>query len=136
MTGVIYLGRIPHGFYETEMKSYFSQFGTVERISIPRNKKTGRFKHFAFIEFQDEKVAKIAQETMDNYLLMNHQLVCKMVNEIPDNLCSKKFKFINWVKKEALKRSKSSLESRKARINSKMEEKNQKMKDLGIDYSF
>lgn len=42
--GVIYLGRIPHGFYEDEMKSYFSQFGTVTRLKLYRSKKvTGTF---------------------------------------------------------------------------------------------
>ena len=40
--GVLYLGRIPHGFYETEMKSYFSQFGDVEKIRLARNKKVSR----------------------------------------------------------------------------------------------
>jgi nucleolar protein 15 len=38
-TGVVFLGRIPHGFYEDEMRSYFSQFGTVLRIRLSRNKK-------------------------------------------------------------------------------------------------
>lgn len=37
--GVIYVGRIPHGFYEKQMKSYFSQFGKVLRLKISRNRK-------------------------------------------------------------------------------------------------
>lgn len=37
--GVLYLGRIPHGFYEAEMKAYFSQFGDVTRLRLSRNKK-------------------------------------------------------------------------------------------------
>lgn len=36
--GVIYLGHIPHGFYEKEMNSYFSQFGEVTNIRIPKSK--------------------------------------------------------------------------------------------------
>lgn len=39
--GVLYLGRIPHGFYEDEMRSYFSQFGDVTRLRLSRNKKVG-----------------------------------------------------------------------------------------------
>lgn len=130
----IYLGRIPHGFYENEMRSYFSQFGTVLKVHIPRNKKTGRFKHYAFIEFQEESVAKIAQETMNNYLLMNHQLVCKMAESVEGS--TKKFKFINWVKLEQKKRSTSSLDKRIERISLKKKEKVEKLKELGIDYSF
>lgn len=37
--GVIYLGHIPHGFYENEMRQYFSQFGTVTRLKLARSKK-------------------------------------------------------------------------------------------------
>lgn len=129
----IYLGRIPHGFYETEIRSYFSQFGTVVAVHIPRNLKTGRFKHFAFIEFQEAQVAKIAQETMNNYLLMNHQLVCKMASSLKE---SKKIKFINWRKVEQKKRSNSSLEKRLERIQLKKKEKAEQLKKLGIDYSF
>lgn len=35
--GVVYLGHVPHGFYEQEMKSFFSQFGKVTNINIPRS---------------------------------------------------------------------------------------------------
>ena len=130
----IYLGRIPHGFYESEMRSYFSQFGTVEQVHIPRNKKTARFKHYAFVEFKEASVAKIAQETMDNYLMMNHQLVCKLVDSIAPS--SKKFKFINWKKLEQEKRTNQSLEKRLERIANKKKDKMEKLKELGIDYSF
>lgn len=36
--GVVYLGHIPHGFYENEMKQYFSQFGEVTNVKIPKSK--------------------------------------------------------------------------------------------------
>lgn len=75
--GVIYLGRIPHGFYEEQMKEYFSQFGEITRLRLSRNKKTGRSKHFAFLEFKNAEVAKIVADTMDNYLLFGHLLKCK-----------------------------------------------------------
>ena len=37
--GVIYLGHLPFGFFEAQMKSFFAQFGVVTRIKISRNKK-------------------------------------------------------------------------------------------------
>ena len=77
--GVIYLGRIPHGFYEDQMRAYFTQFGTVTRLRLSRNKKTGRSKHYGFVEFDSAKVAEIVAETMDNYLLMGRILQCKVV---------------------------------------------------------
>lgn len=37
--GVVYLGRIPYGFFEEQMLEYFSQFGEVTRLRLARNKK-------------------------------------------------------------------------------------------------
>lgn len=88
--GVIYIGRLPEGFEETELKKYFNQFGEITNVRVPRNKKTGRSKHFAFVEFENSEVAKVAQETMNNYLLLNHQLKVNIVDE--EFKSSKKFK--------------------------------------------
>ncbi|KAJ4294542.1 nucleolar protein [Kalmusia sp. IMI 367209] len=77
--GVIYLGRIPHGFFESQMKKYFSQFGTVNRLRLSRNKKTGASKHYAFIEFANAEVAEIVAKTMHNYLMFGHILQCRTI---------------------------------------------------------
>ena len=39
LSGVVYLGHIPHGFFEQEMRTYFSQFGNVNRLKLSRSKK-------------------------------------------------------------------------------------------------
>ena len=39
---VLYIGHVPHGFYEDQMRAYFGQFGDVTRLRLSRNKKTGR----------------------------------------------------------------------------------------------
>jgi len=36
---VLYLRRLPHGFYEDQLKVYLSQFGTVTRLRLSRNQK-------------------------------------------------------------------------------------------------
>ncbi|KAI8934023.1 hypothetical protein NX059_008791 [Plenodomus lindquistii] len=77
--GVIYVGRVPRGFFEKQMKQYFSQFGKVNQLRLSRNKKTGASKHFAFVEFASSEVADIVARTMDNYLLFGHILKCKLV---------------------------------------------------------
>ncbi|KAJ2048212.1 nucleolar protein, partial [Coemansia sp. S2] len=79
--GVIYIGRIPHGFYEEQMMGYFKQFGTIKRLRLSRNPKTGRSRHFAFIEFAHHEVAKIVAETMNNYLMFERLLKCVVVPE-------------------------------------------------------
>ena len=35
---MVYVGHIPHGFYEKEMKDFFSQFGTVKRLRLSRSR--------------------------------------------------------------------------------------------------
>ncbi|XP_015686850.1 MKI67 FHA domain-interacting nucleolar phosphoprotein-like, partial [Protobothrops mucrosquamatus] len=37
--GVVYVGHIPRGLYESQLKQYFSQFGTVTRLRLSRSKK-------------------------------------------------------------------------------------------------
>lgn len=49
--GVIYLGHIPHGFYEDEIRGFFSQFGTINKVRLSRSKKVCPFskRHDRFI---------------------------------------------------------------------------------------
>lgn len=75
--GVVYLGHIPHGFFEDEIEAYCSQFGRVTRVRVARSKNTGRSKGYAFVEFQHPEVAKIVAETINNYLMFNRLLKCK-----------------------------------------------------------
>ncbi|PNS14144.1 hypothetical protein CAC42_6657 [Sphaceloma murrayae] len=79
--GTIYIGRIPHGFYEPQMKAYFSQFGTITRLRLSRNKLTGRPKHFGFIEFESGAVAEIVAKTMDKYLMFGHILQVRRLRD-------------------------------------------------------
>jgi len=79
--GVVYIGRIPHGFYEDEMRKFFSQFGEITKLRISRNKKTGKSRHYGFIEFKHLDVAKIVAETMDGHLMFNHILRVKLMDD-------------------------------------------------------
>uniref|UniRef100_A0A453MQ04 RRM domain-containing protein n=1 Tax=Aegilops tauschii subsp. strangulata TaxID=200361 RepID=A0A453MQ04_AEGTS len=36
---VLYIGHIPHGFYEDQMQGFFQQFGAVKRVRVARNRK-------------------------------------------------------------------------------------------------
>ena len=35
MSSVLYIGHIPHGFYEAQMRGFFSQFGDVSHARAP-----------------------------------------------------------------------------------------------------
>ena len=90
---------IPHGFYEHQMKAYFSQFGAVTKLRMARNKRTGASKHFAFVEFESDAVADIVARTMNKYLMFNHILEVRVVpqDQLHPNLWknhSRRFKII------------------------------------------
>lgn len=38
-SGVVYVGHLPHGFYEDQLRDYFNQFGKVNKVKVARNKK-------------------------------------------------------------------------------------------------
>ncbi|GAA5993069.1 hypothetical protein JCM5350_003974 [Sporobolomyces pararoseus] len=144
-TGTIYLGRIPHGFHEAEMKSYFSQFGEVTRLRLSRNKQTGASKHYAFIEFQYASVAAIVQETMDNYLLAGHILVCKIIpdDQIHPKLwvgANRRFRVVPKGRKQNAKRNAPKTEEKKESIKKRLltreEKKRKELAELGIEYDF
>lgn len=141
--GAIYVGRVPHGFYEQQMQAFFAQFGEITKLRLSRNKRTGASKHFAFVEFKHKEVAKIAAESMDNYLMYGHILKAKFAPEEtlhPDvwKGANKKFRKIPHVKleKEELEAPKSEDQWRKknAREQQKREKKAKKLQELmGLD---
>ncbi|KAL4937593.1 hypothetical protein BDV06DRAFT_202527 [Aspergillus oleicola] len=140
--GVVYVGRIPHGFYEHQMKAYFSQFGEITRLRLSRNRLTGRSKHYAFIEFESESVAKIVAATMDNYLMYGHILKCKYVpsEQVHPELwkgANRRFKATPWnrIEQKRLDKgktrenwTKSIAQEQKRRLA-----KAEKLKELGYD---
>jgi len=144
-SSVVYLGHIPHGFYEEQMKGYFSQFGDVLRLRLSRNKKTGASRHFAFIEFDDAEVARIVAATMNNYLLSNQLLVCHVVpteKQHPDMFrgADRPFVKVPWVRREIQKRSQKrtpqQVQKRSAKLIQKDAKKRRQLAALGIDYEF
>ncbi|KAK7851603.1 putative rna-binding protein [Quercus suber] len=120
---VLYLGRIPHGFYEKEME--------------------GKSKHFGFIKFESPEVAKIVADCMHNQLLFEHLL---QVHLIPTEHVHPKlwrgfnyrYKPVNWVqlerdwqdKEKSLKEHKKFLE----KIRMRDLKRKKQISAAGIDY--
>lgn len=78
-SSVIYLGHIPQGFFEAEMRKFFSQFGLVKRLKLFRSAKTNGSKGYAFIEFESPEIANTVAEAMDGYFIMERQLVSSII---------------------------------------------------------
>lgn len=143
LPGVVYIGRIPHGFYEAEMKAYFSQFGDILKIRLSRNRRTGQSKHYAWIQFASRGVAEIVAKTMDNYLLFNHILKVKLVpdEQLPENLfkgANRRFKKVPWNKIEGRRLEQGAgeeqWEKRIAKAEKKREIAAEKLKQIGYKY--
>ncbi|KAJ6169595.1 hypothetical protein N7497_002438 [Penicillium chrysogenum] len=132
----------PHGFYEHQMKAYFSQFGEITKLRLSRNRLTGRSKHYAFIEFSSTTVAKIVADTMDNYLMYGHIVKCKFVpkEQLHPEIwkgANRRFKVTPWnrIEKKRLAKGKTR-EQWSKNIESeqkKREAKVNKMKALGYE---
>ena len=125
------------------MQDYFSQFGTISRLRLSRNRRTGRSKHYGWVEFTSKEVAEIVAETMDGYLIHPHRIVCKVVEVENEKIwegANKVFKKIPWTKinRERLegKRTKEKWEDlvKKDKVRSK--KRAEKIKAVGIDYEF
>jgi len=141
--GVIYLGHIPHGFYEEQMLGFFSQFGKVRQVRLSRSKKTGRSRGYAFIQFESNEVAKVVQKAMDKYILCDKLLVCELVK--PENVhermfigADRKFKRISWRKVAAKQQNRPrTAEEEKDRLRtlkSRHKKQTSKLKAKGIEY--
>ncbi|KIJ66732.1 hypothetical protein HYDPIDRAFT_186397 [Hydnomerulius pinastri MD-312] len=143
--GVISISRLPHGFYEDQLKAYFSQFGEVSRLRVSRNKKTGKSKHYAFLEFESTSVAEIVAETMDNYLLMGHILKCKVIpkDEVHPELwvgANRKWKAVPRDRVARVQhnkpRTEESIQKAEKRLMKRQKERKRKLEEAGIKYDF
>ncbi len=141
--GVMYLGSIPHGFYEHEIREYFSQFGTITKLRVVRSKKTGASKHRPFVEFEDAEVADIAARTMDNYLLFGHILRAKIVPPVqvhPELFkgCNRRFKVVPWNKMAGkqleLPRSETSWKAKISKEEQRRAARAEKLKAIGYEF--
>eukprot|EP00041_Stephanoeca_diplocostata_P038158 m.1481205 g.1481205 ORF g.1481205 m.1481205 type:complete len:484 (-) comp25174_c0_seq5:4306-5757(-) len=142
---VVYLGHLPFGFYEAQIKGFLSQFGDVGRLRVSRSPKTARTRGFAFIEFFHREVAEIVVDTMHNYLLFGKLLKCHIVEkekvhpEIWKN-ADKKFRRIPRDKIAATRHNKVYTEDEvQARAHALCVKENalkRKLASLDIDYSF
>ncbi|KAJ9141857.1 Ribosomal biogenesis protein gar2 [Pleurostoma richardsiae] len=141
--GVVYVGGLPHGFFEHQLQEYFSQFGPVSRLRLSRNKRTGASRHYAFLEFEELSTAEVVQRTMDGYLLFGNILRCRLVpkSQVHENLwkgAGRRFKKVPWSKMAGRELEKPKTESDWARKVTKEEKRRAsraaKLKELGYEF--
>ncbi|XP_076455900.1 MKI67 FHA domain-interacting nucleolar phosphoprotein-like isoform X2 [Babylonia areolata] len=136
--GVIYLGHIPAGFYEPQMKKFFSQFGRVTRLRLSRSKKTGRSKGYAFVEFLHKDVAKTVADTMNNYLMFMKLLKCEFlpaekVHADTFKGCNKRFSTPKAAAVATQRHNSLKTESQEKRARGRQAKKLKKLAECGIE---
>ncbi|KAL3153357.1 hypothetical protein ABBQ38_011698 [Trebouxia sp. C0009 RCD-2024] len=142
---VIYIGQLPHGFYEEQLKGFFDQFGLVTRLRVSRNKKTGKAKHYAFVEFQSPEVATIAADAMDNYMMFKQKLRVNVVKsaDIHPLLFKGANKKFHAIPRQKLSREQHNRERtaeedmlRVKKAIAKDKKRQHRIKAAGIDYEY
>jgi len=76
----IYVGNLPFSANETEVRTLFSQHGTVESVSLPTDRETGRPRGFGFVEMSQADAARAIQN-LNGYSMNGRPL---RVNEAQD----------------------------------------------------
>ncbi|KAM3607374.1 uncharacterized protein V6R79_006590 [Siganus canaliculatus] len=141
--GVIYVGHLPHGLFEPQLKTYFEQFGSVQRLRLSRSKKTGGSKGYAFIEYDCDEVAKIVAETMNNYLMGERLIKCHVIP--PEKVHEKMFvgskkKFKKPALPAVTRYNKTRTEEQLTKMKDKLLRKELRIRKRlaahGIDYDF
>ncbi|GMT19129.1 hypothetical protein PFISCL1PPCAC_10426, partial [Pristionchus fissidentatus] len=144
-SSAIKIDHLPFGFFEREISSYLAQFGAVVRVRIPRCRKSGRDRGYAFVLFDDSTVAQVAMEAMDGYLMFEKRLKVTVLNndQVPEIL-KKGAKIIAQPNKGAsgrahtkkLNAKKTEGAERKAKVrrNKDQSKRMKKLASMGIDY--
>ncbi|XP_068543587.1 MKI67 FHA domain-interacting nucleolar phosphoprotein [Anas acuta] len=141
--GVVYVGHLPRGLCEPQLREYFGQFGTVTRLRLSRSKKTGGSKGYGFIEFESDDVAKIVADTMNNYLFSERLLKCQFVppEKVREDLFKNSERMFQKPSQPAVKRyNKIRSLAEKAKMAKRLLQKEnclrKRLAERGIKYSF
>ena len=127
------------------LAGYFSQFGAVTKVRVSRNKKTGKARAYAFLEFASPAVAAVAAGAMDGYLMFASRLACKVVPpaEVHPELfkgANRTFSKVPWrhieAKRHNADRSPAGEAKRAARAASRDRSRAAKLAAAGIEYEY
>jgi RNA recognition motif-containing protein len=78
MSRKLYVGNLPYSADEAQLQDLFAQAGTVDTVSVVRDRETGRARGFAFVEMASDEDAQQAINQLNSYQLDGRALT---VNE-------------------------------------------------------
>ncbi|MDR2979521.1 MAG: RNA-binding protein [Bacteroidales bacterium] len=77
----IFIGSLPFRTKESELRSFFENYGEVSRASIITDRETGRSRGFGFVEMPDDDSATKAIEGLNGTEIEGRAIVVKEAME-------------------------------------------------------
>jgi RNA recognition motif-containing protein len=84
MAKKLYVGNLPYGVDEQQLRDLFSQAGEISDVAVIPDKYTGQSKGFAFVEMATDEAADEAIKQFDGYSLSNRQMVVNVARPRED----------------------------------------------------
>jgi len=78
----IYVGNLPFSATEEQVRTLFSNHGTVQSVSLINDRETGRPRGFGFVEISDEGLAA-AIKALDGYEMDGRALKVNQAEDKP-----------------------------------------------------
>lgn len=82
-TDRVFVKNCPENVNRTDLRNYFSQFGLVTDVYIPKDKLTGEQKKFAFVTFANVDAAKAAISFGDTHRLIYVDRITNCISSTP-----------------------------------------------------
>ena len=70
----LYVGNLPYSVTEDELRSLFSECGTIEEVAVIMDRETGRPKGFAFVTMSSDSEAQAAVSSKDGATVGDRQI--------------------------------------------------------------
>jgi len=70
----VYVGNLPYGMTDDELRALFQEFGEVSRAQIVIDKPTGRSKGFGFVEMADNAQAEEAIKSLNDKMVKGRNI--------------------------------------------------------------
>lgn len=70
----IYVGNLSYEVTKEDLEEVFSEYGNIKRVHLPKDRETGRFRGFAFVEMSSDAEEEKAIETLDGATWLDREL--------------------------------------------------------------
>lgn len=77
----IFVAKLDFSATEEQLKSLFEEHGRVNRVTIAKDRETGKPRGFAFVEMFDESEAESAIKALDNYAINGRNIAVKKADD-------------------------------------------------------